>query len=72
MVHDEPQGYQLPDFSLRSFLYTADFPRIFLYMPKTMTFSHSFTKQPASTLEFQYFSFILQMNFCELRQKREK
>ena len=51
------QGYQLPDFSLRSqtIFPAADFPRTFLYMPKTMTCSRSITKQPASTLELQYF-----------------
>ena len=37
-----------------------------------MTFSHSITKQPASTLEFQYFYFILQINFCKPRQRREE
>ena len=65
------QGRQLPDFSLRSqtFCFTADF----LYAcPISVTFSHSITKQPASTLEFQYFYSILQMNFCEPRQKREE
>ena len=66
---------QLPDFSLRSqtFCYTADFSTTyFLYMPKTMTSLHSITKQPALTLEFHYFYSILQMNFCEPWQKREK
>ena len=41
-------------------------------MPKTITFSHFITKQPASTLEFQYFYSILQMNFCEPRKKNRK
>ena len=37
-----------------------------------MTFSHLIAKQPASTLEFQYFYCILQINFCEPRQKQEE
>ena len=44
----------------------------FIYIYKAITFSHSITKQPASTLEFQYFYSILQMNFCKPRQKREE
>ena len=68
------QGCQLPDFSLRSqtFFILQTFPRHFLYMPKTITFSHFITKQPASTLEFQYFYSILQMNFYKSRQKQEE
>ena len=65
------QGGQLPDVSLRSlYLLYCRLPYDFvLYMPKTTTFSHSIAKQPAWTLEFQYFYSILQMNFCEPRQK---
>ena len=67
-------SWGLPTFRLESeildyFLYYKLF-HIFLYMLKTMTFSRSITKQPASTLKFQYFYSILQMNFCGPRQKR--
>ena len=67
------QDCKLPHFSLKfqTFCYTAGFPTTFFYICQK-TFSHSITKQPASTLEFQYFYSILQMNFCGPRQKREE
>ena len=59
--------------NIKTFCYIADFSiTFFLYLSKTMTFSHSIPKQPARTLEFQYFYSVLQMNFCEPRQKREE
>ena len=57
------QGWQLPDFSLRSqtFCYTTDFSTTFLYMLKTKTlFAHSMTKPQANILEFKNFDSILQ------------
>ena len=58
------QGGQLPDVSLRSlYLLYCRLPYDFvLYMPKTTTFSYQITKQPASTIEFQYIYSILQKN----------
>ena len=65
---------QLPDFSLRSqtFFFPADFPTTFLYMPKTTTFSHLITKQPASTLEFQYFVLYFAKQFSVSPDKNGK
>ena len=69
------QGCQFPDFSLRSrtFCYTAQFSATFSHMLFYQDFfSHSTTKPPASTLEFKNFDSILEKNFCDFRQKREK
>ena len=68
---DGHQGCQLPGFSLRSqaIFYTADF---LIILSKTTTVSHSLTKQPASTLESQFFYSIFQINSCEARQKQKE
>ena len=65
-------NFQTLVWDLRLFVILQTFPRLLLYMLKTMTFSHFITKQSASILEFQYFYSVLQMNFCEPRQKREE
>ena len=65
-------NFQTLVWDLRLFVILQTFPWLLLYMLKTMTFSHFITKQPASILEFQYFYSVLQMNFCEPRQKREE
>ena len=54
---------------LSLFVILQIFPRLFLYMPKTMICSHLIIKQPASTLKFQYLYFILQINFCEWKRE---
>ena len=67
------QNCQLPDLSMRSqtFCYTADFlTNFFLYMPKTINCSHFIPKQPASTLEFQYFYSNLQYLWAQTKMGR--
>ena len=66
---EQKQGCQLPDFSLRSQTsgYTADFPTTFLYIYLKLWLFHF-----RSQNNLQYFYSILQIKFCEPRQKREE
>ena len=69
------QGCKVPDFSLISqtfLLYCRLCYYSFLYALNQDFFAHPITKPPASTREFWSFDLVLQKNFSDPRQNREK